>query len=197
MAYQPTSREAQATFRGRCNTFRTPGRAGTTGQKIMSIYNPAGSNRAVILNQMVIDLYQTVIKAVGTPPPLIRAHRITVAPTNGTVLTRVAKDTALPVANSVVEIRGDAASDGNGSATTLTQAIAVGGAATTLTQEYAPRLITAVGYEMFDRTELLEGKEIFLRPGEGILLFLDYTIANSNPTTDMWMAGMDWFEYPI
>jgi hypothetical protein len=195
MAYQPSNREAKATFRGRVSTFRTPGRAGTAGQKLFSLFNPAASGKVAILNQIVVDLYQTVVKAVGTAPPLLRVHQLVAAPTNGTVLTRVPKDTALPVASAVCEARGDASADGTGSGTTLTHAVANGAAATTLTQEFAPRLITAAGYEMFDRTELLEGKEITLRAGQGILVFLDYTAAGQNPTTDMWMVGCDWFEY--
>jgi hypothetical protein len=63
-----------------------------------------------------------------------------------------------------------------------------------LAQEFAPRLITAAGYEMFDRTEMLVGYDIVLRALEGIVVNLDYTLATQNPTTDMWIVGCDWFE---
>ncbi len=195
MAYQPADKEAPATFRGRVCTWRIPGRAGTTGQKLFSLFNPAASGKVMVLNQVVIDVYQTVVKAVTVAPPLIRIHRITAAPTGGTALTRIAKDTALPVANGVVTALGDSSADGTSSGTALTHAIANGAQATILTQEFAARMITAVGYETFDRIELLEGKDIIFRAGEGCLLFLDYTLATQNPITDMWMVGADWYEY--
>jgi hypothetical protein len=196
MAYQPSQKEAGATFRGRACSFRTPGRAGTAGQKLFSIFNPSGTTAAVVVNQLAIDIYQTAVKAATVAPPLIRVHKITVQPTNGTTLTRVPKDSLLPVSGANAIVQGDASADGTSSASALTHATANGGAATTFTQEFTPRLITAAGYEMFDRTELLEGKEIILRASEGLLVFLDYTAATQNPITDMWMLSVDWYEIP-
>jgi hypothetical protein len=193
MAYQPTDKEAPATFRGRSCSFRTPGRAGTAGQKIFSAFNPAASGRVCVINQITLDLYQTVVKAVTVAPPVIRIHRITTAPTNGTTMSRVAKDSLLTT--GVLVTTGDASSDGTSSASALTHATANNTVNTAFTQEFAPRLITAAGYEMFDRTELLEGKDIILRASEGALVFLDYTLATQNPITDMWIVTMDWWEY--
>ena len=138
----------------------------------------------------MVDLYQTVVKAVTVAPPIIRIHKFTAVPTNGTALTKVSKDSALTT-NASITAWGDASADGTGSATTLTVTIP---ANSVLTQEYAPRLITAAGYEMFDRTELLEGKDIVLRALEGVVVFLDYVLATQNPITDMWIVGCDWWE---
>jgi hypothetical protein len=182
--------EPLATFRGRVGTFRTPGRAGTTGQKLFALHNATGSTKVVHINQLTVDLMQTVVKAVTVAPPVVRVHRFTAIPTNGTALTKVAKDTALS-SNASITAWGDASADGTSSATTLTITIP---ASSMLTQEFAPRLITAAGYEMFDRTEFLEGKDIVLRALEGIVIFLDYTLATQNPITDMWTATCDWWE---
>lgn len=182
--------EVSATGRGRVCTFRTPGRAGTSGQKLFALHNASGSTKVVHINQLVVDLYQTVIKAVTVPPPVIRIHRFTAIPTNGTALTKVAKDSTLSSNNSITAW-GDASADGTSSGTALTVTIP---ANSMLTQEFAPRLITAAGYEMFDRTELLDGKDVVLRALEGIVVFLDYTAATQNPITDMWIVGCDWFE---
>lgn len=182
--------EANATFRGRASTFRTPGRAGTTGQKVFALHNATGSTKTVFLNQLNIDLVATVVKAVTVLPPVIRVARFTAVPTNGTALTKVAKDTALS-SNASVTAWGDASADGTGSATTLTVTIPAGNV---LTQILAPRLITAVGYEPFDREVMLEGAGIVLRPLEGIVVFLDYVLATQNPVTDMWIVSCDWYE---
>lgn len=184
------SPEAHAAFRGRAQSFRTPGRAGTTGQKIFALHNATGSTVAVHINQIAVDLVCTVIKAVTVLPPVIRIHRFTALPTNGTTLTKTQKDTALS-SNASVTAWGDASADGTNSGTALTVTIPAG---SMLTQEFAPRLITAAGYEMFDRTEMLVGYDVVLRALEGIVVNLDYTLATQNPTTDMWVVGCDWYE---
>lgn len=182
--------DANATFRGRAQTFRTPGRAGTAGQKIFALHNATGSTKIVTFNQLRVDLVQTVVKAVTVLPPVIRVHRFTAVPTNGTALSKVAKDTAL-ASNASITAWGDASADGTGSATTLTVTIPAGNM---LSQEFAPRLITAVGYEMAGRIEMLVGQEIKLRALEGVVVFLDYVLATQNPVTDMWIVGCDWTE---
>jgi hypothetical protein len=182
--------EVNALFRARACTFRTPGRAGTAGQKIFALHNASGSTRIVHINQLTVDLYQTVVKAITVPPPIIRVHRFTALPTNGTALSKVTKDSSLS-ANASVTAWGDASADGTGSAQALTVTIPAGNM---LTEEFAPRYVTAVGYEMFDRAELLDGRDIVLRAGEGIVVNLDYTAATQNPVTDMWMATCDWYE---
>jgi hypothetical protein len=184
------SPEAHASFRGRVATFRTPGRALTAPRRLLTLHNATGSPVVVHLNQLTVDLYQTVVKAVTVAPPIIRVNRITTLPTNGTALTKVAKDTA-GASDSHVVATGDASADNTLSGTALT---ATPGAGTLLTQEYAPRLITAVGYEMFDRTELLSGWDVVLRALEGIVLSVDYSLATQEPATDMWIATADWYE---
>ncbi len=180
--------EPSATFRGRAATFRTPGRAGTAGQKIFALHNATGSTKIVRINRLFVDKVETVVKAVTVLPPLIRANRFTAVPTNGTALAKTGKDTA-QTSNASVTAWGDASADGTGSGTTLT--ITPGAC---IAQEFAPRLITAAGYEMADRIALLDGEDIMLRPLEGIVVFLDYVLATQNPTTDMWTVTCDWWE---
>jgi len=50
---------------------------------------------------------------------------------------------------------------------------------------------------MFDRTEFMSDplESVVLRPLEGLVVFLDYTLATQNPTTDMWIVGCRWEEY--
>lgn len=179
-----------ATFRGRANTFRTPGRAGTAGQKIFALHNATGSTKVVTINQIAVDLVCTVVKAVTVLPPVIRIHRFTAIPTNGTSLSKTARDSSLS-SNANITAWGDASADGTSSATALTVTIP---ANSMLTQEFAPRLITAAGYEMFDRTVLIEDALVTLRALEGVVVFLDYTLATQNPTTDMWIVSCDWDE---
>lgn len=193
---EPVEATPIVTYKGRVSTFRTPGRAGTTGQKIFALHNATGSTVIVDIEKIAIDIYQTVIKAVTVPPPIIRAVRFTAVPTNGTVLTKVPEDTSL-VSNSAVTAWGDASADGTSSGTALTITLTPG--SNTITQEFAPRMITAAGYEMFDRTTFFEdeGVAITLRPLEGLCVYLDYATATMNPVTDMWMVAARWTEYRV
>lgn len=175
---------------GRVCTFRIPGRAGTAGQKIFSIHNATGSTVTVRVRKMFIDIYQTVIKAVTVAPPVIRAWKVTVLPTNGTALTKVQIGGSGATSSSVT-VLGDASSDGTGSATALTATLPAGAI---ISQEFAPRLITAAGYEMADRIEFFIGSTIKLAALEGVVVFLDYTLATQNPATDMWIVGCEWDE---
>lgn len=178
------------TYKGRAGTFRIPGRAGTTGQNLFSIHNATGSTKIVTVNWIAIDSVETVVKAVTVLPPVIRAYRVTVLPTSGDVITKTARDSSLTSSSSVT-VRQDASADGTSSTTALTATIPGGNV---LTQEFAPRLITAVGYEMFDRAEWFSGTAITLRALEGIVVRLDYTLATQNPVTDMWIVTCEWDE---
>ena len=178
-------------YRGRANTFRTPGIAGTVGQKVLSIHNAVGSAVLVDVEEIRVDMTATVAKAVTVLPPLIRLHRVTVMPTLGTALGKVAVDSSLTSNASVALLQG-AQADGTASATALAATIP---AASIITQEFAPRLITGAGYEMFDRSEYLTDNPITLRALEGIVVFLDYVLITQNPATDMWAVGVSWTEY--
>jgi hypothetical protein len=176
-------------YRGRAGTFRIPGRAGTAGQKLFSIHNATGSSVIVDVEQIAIDVYQTAARVVA--PPVIRAHRVTVLPTNGSALAKVPEDTGMSSSSSVTLLQ-DASADGTGSGTTLTATIPSG---SILSQEPAARALTLVGYEQFDRIEFFVDKPITLRALEGIVVNLDYTVATSNPVTDMWFGVVRWSEW--
>lgn len=182
-------------YKGRCNTFRIPGRAGTTGQNLFSLHNASGSTVIVDIEKITLDTVVTVVKAVTVLPPIIRLYRVTVLPTNGTAGTKVAMDTSLSSSASVTVLQ-DASADGTSSATALTATLP---ANNVYTQVFAPRLITAAGYEMLDTFAFLEGEnqKITLRPLEGIVVNLAYTVATQNPITDMWIVDCKWTEYTV
>jgi hypothetical protein len=181
-------------YSGKASTFRIPGRAGTTGQKLFSIHNATGSTIVAEVHKITIDLVQTVVKAVTVLPPVIRLWKVTVLPINGTATTKVAEDSSSTATSASVTVLQDASADGTSSTTALTATLPAG---TVISQEFAPRLITAAGYEMFDRTEFMSDplESVVLRPLEGLVVFLDYTLATQNPTTDMWIVGCRWEEY--
>jgi hypothetical protein len=176
------------TYRGRASTPITPGRAGTANQPIMAFWNGSASKIARI-TAMGVALYQTVIKAVTVPPPIIRFYRTATAPVNGVAISKVSIDTALS-SDLNISIKGDASADRTSGASALAQTT-TGGA---LTQECAPRMITAAGYEMFDRDIFFDLDDVVCRPNEGLLMRLDYNLATSNPITDMWIASLIWTE---
>lgn len=181
------------TYFGRANIFRTPGRAGTAGQKLFAIHNATGSSVKVDVEKITVDLVQTVVKAITVLPPVIRAWKVTVLPTNGTALTKVPRDSTLS-SNASVTIFGDASADGTSSASALTATLPAG---TILSQEFAGRMITGAGYEMMDRMEFFGelNEVITLNALEGVVIFADYVLATQNPITDMWVVGCKWTEY--
>jgi hypothetical protein len=196
MAYTPMQDvtlvdDPSISYKGRAQTFRIPGRAGTTGQKLLTLHNATGSTKIVQINQVTVDTVATVVKAVTVLPPIIRVYRITALPTGGTAITKTPRDSSLSSSTSIT-VLGDASADGTNSGTALSATLPGG---SVLTQEFAPRLITAAGYEMFDRTEFFSTTTITLRALEGICVAIDYTLATQNPTTDMWIVGCEWDEY--
>lgn len=189
----PQSQEV-VSYSGRASTYRIPGRASTTGQKIASIFNAAASPVIVKLGQIRVDLVVTVVKAVTVLPPVIRVYRVTVLPTLGTALGKVPIDSAL-TSNASVTLLQDASADGTSSATALTSTLTVG--TNVLSQEFAPRLITAAGYEPADRMNFLDDQNVYLRASEGLVVMLDYTLATQNPVTDMYIVSIDWDEFTL
>ena len=178
---------------GRAQTFRMPGLAGTTGQKLASIHNATGSTVLVRVNRITVDLAMTAAKLVTVLPPIIRVHRVTALPTGGTVLPKVTTDTALTSSASVALLQHASADGTSGTAITATIP-----ASNILVQEFAPRLITAAGYEPADRLTFFEGApDIRLRALEGLVVELVYNLATMNPITDMWIVGFDFDEYQL
>jgi len=157
---------------------------------LLTIFNAVGSGKVVTVNQISVDFAQLAAMLVTVIPPPIRVYRITALPTNGTALTKVAKDSALTSSASVT-LLGDASADGTNSTLALT-AVTVAGAA--LTQEFFPRLITGAGYEVADRIDLLADKAVVLRPGEGLVLSSDITLATQEPAGVLTIATIDWWE---
>jgi hypothetical protein len=181
-------------YLGRAATFRIPGRAGTTGQRIAAIHNATGSTKLVNVRRIIVDLNMTVVKAVTVIPPIIRVQRFTAVPTNGTALAKVSLDTALS-SNASITCWQDASADGTSSGTALTITLP---ANQTVVQEFAPRLITAVGYEPADRIIFLEDTPfLVLRALEGIAVELSYSNAAANPVTDLWTVQFEWEEYSL
>lgn len=192
--------ERVVSFRGRAGTFRIPGRAATAnGRTLWQIWNGAGSGVLVAVEAVATDIYQTVVKAVTVPPPTIRLYRTTTALTGGAALAKVALDTAQG-SSGVVALLQDGTADGTIAATPLGAAASAAPAGSLiLTQEFAPRMITAVGYEMMDRSEFLGDTDsaVILREGQGAILRVDYPAATSDPITDMWVSVVRWSEFTL
>lgn len=176
------------TFRGRACSFRTLGIAGTAGHKLGTIFNAAGSSVIVDVDLVAIDVAQTAARVVA--PPIIRTHKLTTVPTGGTAMTKIAEDSSLSSSASVTVLQATASDGGAATAITATPA-----ANTIVNQEVAPRALTLVGYEQFDRLEWFSTKPWTLRAGEGLVINLDYALATSNPVTDVWLIALHWTEY--
>lgn len=176
-------------YRGRTSTFRIPGAAGTTGQNLMSIHNATGSTILVDVDHISVDKYETVVKAVTAAPPIMRLHRVTALPGGGAAIGKNPEDTSLSSSASLTILQGASA---DGTAVALTATIP---ANSVMSEEFAPRLITAAGYEPQDQVEMIRYGFITLRALEGLVVRLDYAAAASNPVTDMWVCTIHWDEY--
>lgn len=192
-------RDRISSFFGRACTFKTPGRAATT-QKILALHNATSSPVIVCVNRITVDLLSTAAagKAPTVVPPIVRIHRFTAVPTNGTALAKVALDTSQS-SNASVTAWGDASADGTGSGTTLTVTIP---ASSMLAQKNAPRVLVvgtsaSTFYEPIDTLAFFYGEpDITLRALEGVVVYLDAaTVTTGNPATDIWTAEVDWEEY--
>jgi hypothetical protein len=171
----------------RANSFRIPGAAGTTGQKLLTLHNATGSTIFVEVQKIYTDVMFTAAKVVA--PPIIRVHKITVLPTGGAACPKVALLPSTSSSSSVTVLQG-ASAEGTGSAITATIP-----ASSIITQIHAPRALTLVGYEPYDRSESCEDDPIVLGALEGVCLNLDYSVATANPTSDIWLAGIVWEEF--
>lgn len=190
---EPIQATKQISYIGRASCFATLGRAGTTGQKIFAIHNATGSKVLVDVQKITVDIMQTVAKVVE--PPKVRLWKFTAVPTNGNAVTKVPEDSNL-ISNASVTLWQDSSADNTGSTTTLTVTLPAG---TFMDQEWAARALTLVGYEQFDKSQfLVDEDDVFtLRPLEGLCVFLDYTVATANPTTDKWLVNCRWIEYTM
>lgn len=174
---------------GRFGTFVIPGR-GAVSHNLAAIHNATGSTIAVDVKFVGVDVYQTVVKAVTVPPPTVRVSRFTTLPTGGNAGTKAPMDTGGAATSASVTLWQDASADRTSSTTALT--ITPGA---TLTQEFAPRMITAAGYEMADRMEFLSNNVVTLRALEGVVVNLQSAAGTSEPTTDMFVVTILWEEY--
>lgn len=180
-------------FEGFASTFRVPGIAGTVGQKIFALHNSTTSTVQVDVKSLRVTKTETVVIAVTALPPMIRAVKFTVLPTNGSTLSKVARDSSSTASNAQVTAFQGASADGTASATALTVTLPAGNI---INSVFAPRLITAAGFARNDVYELIPaGTSVVLRPLEGICVFLDYVLAAQNPNTDAYMVSCNWEEY--
>ena len=180
---------------GFASTFKMPGIAGTAGHKLFSIYNAQADSQPEIVRvfRVTVDLYCTVVKAITVPPPVLRLWKVTVAPTNGDLVTKVPANSGSVAASGFLTIRQDASADSTSSSSTLTATLPAG---TWVSAKKAPRVITAAGEESADNVDLLgPGESVYLRSNEGLVVFADYVDATSNPTTDRWMVSCAYEHY--
>lgn len=179
-------------YRGRTGTFRSPGIAGTAGQKLLAIHNATGSSTTVRIKRIIIDMYATVVKAVTVAPPVVRVWRFTAVPTNGNALTK-SKIGGGGATDSNVTVWQGASADGTSSGTALTISLPAGAI---VDQAFPERIITAAGSAGIKSPLIFEYPNgIDLPALTGISVFLDYATATFNPITDMWVASIEWEEF--
>lgn len=185
--------ERVASFKGAVTSFRTPGRAALT-QNIFCLSNTTGSGVLVAVRRLSIQ--QDPAAVLNTSwGNLFKVSRITTAPTNGTVLTKVAFDTSQSSSANVIAT-GDASADGTGSATTLTAT-----AGTPAWHQFANRLHTAAGQVVLDDASgipaLAAEDPMILRANEHMLVSLAANATGANGATVMYLINCMWEEFTL
>ena len=178
-------RDRISSYKGRACSVRIPGIAGTTGQNILSIFNADATGVLVEVQKIFVDVMQTAAKVIE--PPAIRIYRVSAAPTGGSAITKAPLDTALTSDTDIAVLQGASAENTASAITATTGAL--------VSEEWAPRVLTLVGYETADRLFFLDDAPVLLRQSEGLLLRLDYSAAGANPVTDKWVCGVQWEEF--
>jgi hypothetical protein len=169
MTYSPNRREnSVALGRYRTASFKMP--SAFNDHYLQGIMNGSSSLHKMIIKMIKVDfsINGSTRHVVGDAPGIIRVHKMgTIVGTN--IGTKVPKDNVSISDSNIIVYNGNASDGASNSGspapnyTNITECVA---------QEFAPRLFatTAIGYEMFDSIELLEGANIVVRPGESILV---------------------------
>ena len=168
-------------------SFRILGTAGTP-HNLFTIFN-SGTNRVVRIRRLVMQMDATA--TLTSFMPIIKTSRVTVAPTGGTVITKIQWDTAV-ASHADITVRAANASDG-GAATAITAT-----AGSTLWQQFGMRMHTVVGQVLGIDNNVLSGiaetYPVFLRQNEGLLVQVVAAAGSSNPATNHWFVQCAWDE---
>ena len=163
-------------------SFRTVGNAAAT-QNLFSIRN--SGNKIVTIRRLVMQMDVTAVLV--SVMPLIKACRISDAPTGGTALTKVRWGGA--VSDDSVTVLGATASDG-GSLTAITATPTA-----TMWEQFGFRLHTAVGQVLtIDNNMICGDYPVELGIGEGVLVHILAPGAASNPVTNHYIVQCVWHE---
>lgn len=176
-------------FKGIAATPMSPGRANTSGQRLISIWNAVGSGRTVTVHCVTVDVRPTAVKAITIKAPLMRLYKNYSIYTGGEagIKTKIGGSTT---SSADITVRNDASSDN-------VLGTALGGTFWTgdqVGQHFAPRILTAVG-EVGVSSFNLADAPIEVYEGEGLTVALVYTLATENPVTDIWVATLEWTEH--
>jgi hypothetical protein len=136
-------------------------------------------------------MYATVVKAITVAPPIVRIWAFTAVPTNGTAMTK-SKIGGTGATSGSVTVWNGASSDGTSSGTALTVTLPAG---TIIDQQFPERIVTGAGQVGKNAMIFEYPNGIDLPALTGICVFLDYATATFNPTTDMWVASIEWEEF--
>lgn len=177
-------------FAGRAASQRIPGNAATS-QVLATLHNATGSAVLVNINRIIVDELSMATKAITILPPVLRVYRITVLPTGGVAINKVAFDTTQTTSASVTCLQG-ASADRVASAITATVPT------TTRVAEFTTvRTITGAGIEISAPFTFFEGdSDVTLRAGEGLAVVLeDAVVTTGSPASDSYTVAFDWQEF--
>lgn len=178
--------ERVAAFKGMAATFRIPTPGAVAGTKIASLWLPAGSGVIVAVRRFDI---QTEYWTSSTGVRNYRANRVTAAPTGGFAHAPVPFDSTYAAAVAV--FRGAASADDTIATLTATPTADGWG------QLHTHNVSTAMRWRIPDDPMvplLSEDDPIYLRPGEGLLVWEPST----SPTTQAgWSANCMWEEFTL
>lgn len=188
------TRDQVVSFKGRAASFRIPGAGTISTQSMISLYNAIGSAVLVDVTRVLFDMTTGATKTPALQLGMMRLYRITVEPTGGAVIEKCALDSALTSSASFTLLQ-EASAHRTASTLGITEILPAGAV---IDEMHVPRhVLTAVGAEKHDRSQLLDGApDCTLRAGEGLVVALeDHVSAAANPATDWYTFVIEWTEY--
>lgn len=181
--YLVTTREEVAAFRALGATFRTVGVA-SVDKPLCSLFNRTGSGKLVVIEAAVLETF--LLTTSGTTR-WTGAYRITTAPTDGTLLTPVAMDTA-GTHEALVEFRGAASADATATALTAALVAPYGD------KQGNTRSPSEIGQMLYLEQDLLDAITFGpLREGEGVVI----AGVESGSTNASFLVKLAWTEYTL
>jgi hypothetical protein len=206
MSYDPSKEyvyeDTKILGRFRMSTFKITGN-GQNQQPLACLWSSRSNPRVARIRMVKIETFTTAGRLASVPPAIIRLERTRAIPGGATLAstTAGASEDSTKTVSGVLTLYQPTNTDNQSSALNDMIVHTAGWKDAGISQEFVPRHLNttgtaSVGYEMYDNTEMLEGKGVLIRPGEGLYLYIDASNSpSSNPSTTFYVSTWEYEDF--